>query len=104
VLTFAAFHQHLDGSIVRALARRANATLAWLPYEWEREAFGSVMRRLATAVETESASGSALASVAGAPSSTKIPVTKHRFPASSLLDFPDLRISLSIFRTRSSIG
>ncbi len=54
VLTFAAFNQHLDGSIVRALARRADATLASLPYEWEREAFGSVMRRLATAVETES--------------------------------------------------
>src|SRR5260370_218994 len=30
-------------------------------------------------------------------SSTKIPVTKHRVPASGLLDFPDLRISLSTF-------
>jgi tetratricopeptide (TPR) repeat protein len=74
VLTFAAFRQHLDASIVRALARRADATLASLPYEWEREAFRSVMRRLATAVETESAAGAALGSGAGAPAFQRLRV------------------------------
>ena len=56
-LTFAAFRQHLDASIVRALAKRADFTLEGLP-EASRDAFRSVMRRLATTVdETGSVKG-----------------------------------------------
>jgi hypothetical protein len=84
VLTFAAFRQHLDASIVRALARRADATLASLPYEWEREAFRSVMRRLATAVETESAAGAALGSGAGAPAFQRLRVLYQELTARPL--------------------
>jgi WD40 repeat protein len=57
VLTFEAYRVHLDGSIVRALAKRADAALAALPAA-SREAFRSVMRRLATTVDT-TAAGSA---------------------------------------------
>jgi WD40 repeat protein len=56
-LTFEAYRVHLDGSIVRALAKRTDATLEGLP-ELSREAFRSVMRRLATTVD-EMAAGSA---------------------------------------------
>jgi WD40 repeat protein len=56
-LTFEAYRVHLDGSIVRALAKRADATLEGLP-ERSREAFRSVMRRLATTVD-DTAAGSA---------------------------------------------
>ena len=54
LLTFQAYRVHLDGSIVRALAKRADATLAGLP-ERSREAFRSVMRRLATTVDATAA-------------------------------------------------
>ena len=54
LLTFQAYRVHLDGSIVRALAKRADATLAGLP-ETPREAFRSVMRRLATTVDATAA-------------------------------------------------
>jgi hypothetical protein len=47
LLTFEAYRVHLDGSIVRALAKRADATSEDLP-EPSRDAFRSVMRRLAT--------------------------------------------------------
>ena len=57
LLTFEAYRVHLDGSIVRALAKRADATLAGLP-EPSRDAFRSVMRRLATTVD-DTAAGSA---------------------------------------------
>ena len=50
LLTFEAYRVHLDGSIVRALAKRANATLEGLP-EPSRDAFASVMRRLATTTD-----------------------------------------------------
>jgi hypothetical protein len=50
VLTFEAYRVLLDGSIVRALARRADASLEGLP-ELSRDAFRSVMRRLATTVD-----------------------------------------------------
>jgi tetratricopeptide (TPR) repeat protein len=56
LLTFGAYRVHLDGSIVRALAKRANATLEGLP-ELSRDAFCSVMRRLATTVD-DTAAGS----------------------------------------------
>ncbi|MBV8174045.1 MAG: PD40 domain-containing protein [Verrucomicrobia bacterium] len=59
VLTFEAYRVRLDASIVRALAKRADATLAGLP-EASREAFRSVMRRLATTVD-----GTAAASANG---------------------------------------
>jgi WD40 repeat protein len=57
LLSFEAYRVHLDGSIVRALAKRADATLAGLP-EPSRDAFRSVMRRLATTVD-DTAAGSA---------------------------------------------
>jgi WD domain, G-beta repeat len=57
LLTFEAYRVHLDGSIVRALAKRADATLEDLP-ELSRDAFSSVMRRLATTVD-DTAAGSA---------------------------------------------
>ena len=57
LLSFEAYRVHLDGSIVRALAKRADATLAGLP-EPSRDAFRSVMRRLATTVN-DTAAGSA---------------------------------------------
>jgi WD40 repeat protein len=50
LLTFEAYRVHLDGSIVRALAKRADATLEGLP-EVSRDAFRSVMRRLATTAD-----------------------------------------------------
>lgn len=57
LLTFEAYRVHLDGSIVRALAKRADATLEGLP-ELSRDAFRSVMRRLATTAD-DTAAGSA---------------------------------------------
>jgi hypothetical protein len=57
LLTFEAYRVHLDGSIVRALAKRADATLEGLP-ELSRDAFRSVMRRLATMLD-DRAAGSA---------------------------------------------
>src|SRR5262249_24540776 len=48
------YRVHLDGSIVRALAKRADATLEGLP-ELSRQAFRSVMRRLATTVDDTAA-------------------------------------------------
>jgi WD40 repeat protein len=57
VLSFEAYRVHLDGSIVRALAKRADATLAGLP-DQAQQAFRSVMRRLATTVDA-AAAGSA---------------------------------------------
>ena len=57
LLSFEAYRVHLDGSIVRALAKRADATLEGLP-EPSRDAFRSVMRRLATTVD-DTAAGSA---------------------------------------------
>jgi hypothetical protein len=54
LLTFEAYRVHLDGSIVRALAKRADATLEGLP-ELSRDAFRSVMRRLATTVDDTAA-------------------------------------------------
>jgi WD40 repeat protein len=56
LLTFEAYRVHLDGSIVRALAKRADATLEDLT-ELSRDAFRSVMRRLATTVD-DTAAGS----------------------------------------------
>jgi hypothetical protein len=56
LLSFEAYRVHLDGSIVRALAKRADATLEGLP-EPSRNAFRSVMRRLATTVD-DAAAGS----------------------------------------------
>jgi WD40 repeat protein len=53
-LTFEAYRVHLDGSIVRALAKRADATLEELP-KLSRDAFPSVMRRLATMVDDTAA-------------------------------------------------
>lgn len=50
LLTFEAYRVHLDGSIVRALAKRADATLEGLS-ELARDAFRSVMRRLATTLD-----------------------------------------------------
>jgi WD40 repeat protein len=54
LLTFEAYRVHLDGSIVRALAKRADATLESLP-ELARDAFRSVMRRLATTADVRAA-------------------------------------------------
>ena len=56
LLTFEAYRLHLDGSIVRALAKRADATLEGLP-EVSRDAFRSVMRRLATTADEMTAEG-----------------------------------------------
>jgi hypothetical protein len=56
LLTFEAYRVHLDGSIVRALAKRADATLDQLP-KLSRDAFRSVMRRLATTLD-DTAAGS----------------------------------------------
>jgi WD40 repeat protein len=54
LLTFEAYRVHLDGSIVRALAKRADATLKGLPQP-SQDAFPSVMRRLATTVDATTA-------------------------------------------------
>jgi WD40 repeat protein len=58
LLSFEAYRVHLDGSIVRALAKRADATLEGLP-KLSQDAFRSVMRRLATTVDY-AAAGSAI--------------------------------------------
>jgi dipeptidyl aminopeptidase/acylaminoacyl peptidase len=50
LLSFEAYRVYLDGSIVRALAKRADATLEGLP-QMPRDVFRSVMRRLATTVD-----------------------------------------------------
>ena len=54
LITFEAYRVHLDGGIVRALAKRADNILESLP-ELSRDAFRSVMRRLATTVDDTAA-------------------------------------------------
>jgi hypothetical protein len=85
VLTFEAYRVHLDGSIVRALAKRADATLAGLP-DQAQQAFRSVMRRLATTVDAAAANGPTMAALGpGASGST---FQRQRVPYDQLAAYP----------------
>jgi hypothetical protein len=89
LLSFEAYRVHLDGSIVRALAKRADATLGGLP-EPSRNAFRSVMRRLATAVDDTaagSAKGPPLEVIAKGPSGPTF--QRQRIPYDQLTVYPE---------------
>ncbi len=88
LLTFEAYRVHLDGSIVRALAKRADATLEDLP-ELPQEAFRSVMRRLATTLDgpaAEIAERSELDVIEKGPSGTAF--QRQRVPYDQLTAYP----------------